>query len=465
DPDQSIYGWRGADINNILEFERDFPEAKVIRLEQNYRSTKRILTLANHVIAANRLRKEKNLWTDNPEGECTQLWQAADGREEAEHIAARIAELHAGGRPCGDMAVFYRVNALSRQIEDALRRAHIPYRIARGVEFYNRKEIKDAVAYLRVLVNPADEVSLLRIINMPPRGIGKTTINRLLAGARRAGRTLLDTLYHQAAKERADRAARLTRFCQLLDLLRPLVDGPVRELLVRTLHESGLQAHYHGEDVREQEAWENLQELISSAAEFDQHHPDETLVDFLAQISLVSDTDVLTEDTGAVTLMTLHAAKGLEFPAVFIAALEEGIVPHARVEDNEADIEEERRLLFVGLTRARERLFLSLAAKRMTQGRIQVTTPSRFLSRLPEDVVEVGIQQIPEAQARHLESDRFESWEEGELVRHPKYGLGRVLWIDHGVDSTRAGVRFESHSEKTFILEYSDLKRIRCDDE
>jgi DNA helicase-2/ATP-dependent DNA helicase PcrA len=466
DPDQSIYGWRGADISNILQFERDFPEATVVRLEQNFRSTQRILSVANGVISANDLRKDKTLWTENPAGKLIQLARAEEGQDEASAIAAEIGRLHEKGVAFGDVAVFYRVNALSRSLEDALRWEHIPYRIARGVEFYNRKEIKDTVAYLRVLVNPSDEVSLLRIINTPPRGIGKATTERLVGVARASGRTVHDVLYDARGRKAAGRAAaKIARFCELLDKLRGLTDGPVAELLKATLRESGLEAFYHGEDAADNEPWENLCELISCAAEFDLGRADETLVDFLAQISLVSDTDLLDEDSGAVTLMTLHAAKGLEFPIVFIAALEEGVLPHLRVNGDKADLEEERRLFFVGITRAKERLFLSYAGRRMVYGRTEAASPSRFLRDLPEDDIEFVEPEEDEANGFGKGPGDFDTWEEGELVRHPEYGLGVVLWIQRAGDSTRAAVRFHSCGEKTFIVKYSQLERVCVDDE
>lgn len=468
DPDQAIYGWRGADLNNILEFERDFPEATVVRLQQNYRSTQRILSVANAVIAVNILRKGKNLWTENPPGEKVQLREFREAGDEAAALADEVAALNDAGTAYADIAVFYRVNSLSRVLEDALRTAHIPYRIARGVEFYNRKEIKDAVAYLRILINPDDEVALRRVINTPPRGIGKTTIDRLIARARQTGHSLHDTLFDPACLALVGRsAARLGRFCELLKKLRGMLDGSVAELLKQTLKLSGLEAHYRALAEGENEQWENLAELINSAAEFDLRGEEDALAEFLAQISLVSDADMIDPAKGAVTLMTLHAAKGLEFRAVFIAGLEDGLIPHQRSENDDRGLEEERRLFFVGLTRAKERLRLSFARRRMVYGRSEMTIPSRFLQELPEEDVErieADSDDHPNAFPRRGEPADFADWEEGELVRHPRHGLGMVLWIQAGPDATRAGVRFASCGEKTYILEYADLERIPVED-
>ncbi len=469
DPDQAIYGWRGANIRNILDFEHDFPDARIVYLERNYRSTGRILEAANRIIADNVHRKPKTLWTENPEGARITVRENETGEEEARAIAEAVADLAAAGRPLGQIAVFYRVNSLSRPIEDALRREHLAYRIARGVEFYNRKEVKDAVAYLRVLANPADEISLLRIINTPARGIGKTSLEKLVAHARRTGITLLDALADSAAAGVGAGAARgIDSFRQLLATMGQLADGPVAEFVAHAIRHSGLEAMYRGEDDKPDEsAWGNLGELINSAAEYDRDHPDGSLVDYLSLVSLVSAADVIDGRRDAVTLMTLHAAKGLEFPVVFIAGLEEGFLPHQRSIDNDLLLEEERRLCFVGVTRTQAELTLSWARQRLIRGRYEARSVSRFLRGLRDLDVEwkrTPPRTIGRNGASAGSPPRVLGADEGEFVRHPQYGLGVLLWIQRGVSQTMAGVRFQNGVEKTVVLEHTPLTYVSIEE-
>jgi DNA helicase-2/ATP-dependent DNA helicase PcrA len=386
DPDQSIYGWRGADISNILDFERDYRDAVVVRLEQNYRSTAMILQAASAVIANNRRRKHKELWTENPAGEPVDVWRFSDEHDEAEQIADTIQRLHNGGRAYSDAAIFYRVNALSRGLEESLRIRGIPYRIARGVEFYNRKEIKDTLGYLRILSNPADEVALLRIINTPTRGIGKTTIERLLAIAEREQRPLLDILRdpgHQADLKSAGKKIRA--FVELLHQIGEAAQGRVSEAVSAALTLSGLEAALTKElEEGGEDRLANVQELVTAARRYEEEVEEPTLADFLYRVALVSDQDQVDESAGVVMLMTLHAAKGLEFPVVFMVGLEQGLLPHETALMESVDVEEERRLCFVGITRARERLVLTHARQRMIRGVTLPRAPSQFLRELDE---------------------------------------------------------------------------------
>lgn len=390
DPDQSIYAWRGADISNILEFERDYEDAVVVRLEQNYRSTGSILRAADRLIACNRKRKPKKLWTESGEGEPVRLWEFSEGGDEAEQIARTIRTLvEEEGREYGDIAIAYRVNALSRGLEEALRNHGIPYRVARGLEFYNRREIRDTLAYLRVLVNPADELSLLRIINVPARGIGKTTIDRLRDAAAERKRPLIEVL-HSAAQIPALKAAakKVEGFVRLLDQLAPLREGPVSVAVSEVLKRSGLEAALRAEDAAEgEDRLANVQELVTAAVAYEQQAEEPSLAEFVNRIALTSDQDAIDEGRSAVLLLTLHAAKGLEFPVVFIVGLEQGLLPHERALRGEGDVEEERRLCFVGITRARELLVLSRARQRVIRGVLMPRAASMFVHEVGDETV------------------------------------------------------------------------------
>ena len=472
DPDQSIYGWRGADIGNILSFERDYPQAKVVRLEQNYRSTKRILALADHLIAGNLRRKAKTLWTENETGATVRVLEFETAQEEAAAVAGDIArQIRAGARADG-MAVFYRVNSLSRVIEDELRAAGIPYQIARGVEFYGRKEIKDALAYLRVLVNPADEVSLVRIINTPSRGIGTTTIERLIAAARTKQACVLDALNDTDLVGSLGRsAAKLHEFAALLRKLAAALEMPPRSAVEHVISHSGLRALYGESRDAEDSPAANLDELISAAAAFEDTHPESKLLDWLEHAALVSDVDAVEEDSRKVTLMTLHAAKGLEFDSVHLIGMENGLLPFRREDGGHSrcDIEEERRLCFVGITRAKKRLTLSLARYRMMRGGAVRTTRSPFLDGLPPGLIECPASQADSPSAnRPVDRGRLprdiEHWMVGTLVRHPNHGLGQVTEIERGPSRTHVRVRFRDGLTRAYALEFSDLQRVEFDE-
>ncbi|MGB9626286.1 MAG: ATP-dependent helicase, partial [Phycisphaerae bacterium] len=469
DPDQSIYGWRGANLGNILDFEKDFPETKVVRLEQNYRSTQHILAAADRVISRNRDRKKKTLWTHNAEGERVRIVECDDGAGEAKYIAEQIQEARAAGVSCHDMAIFYRINALTRLLEEALRGAAIPYRIVRGVEFYSRKEIKDVVAYLRVLVNPRDEVSLLRIINTPTRGIGATTVERLRDRAQTAHVPLMQLIRHpeEAGDLPRATAARVKQFAQLLDLLAPVVNGSAKAAIEQVLLQSGLYAALRAEAKTDTGPLENVNELINAAAEYDRQHPAGSLVEWLQQVSLVSDQDAYDPSAGAVSLMTLHAAKGLEFPAVFIAGCEEGLLPHYQHQDSRSELEEERRLFFVGMTRAKARLTLTYARNREFRGISQRREVSRFVTEIPRenaDDVRLGADDRDERLHETARTDEYADWKAGQLVMHPSYGMGRLMRIDHRPGKTCARVRFNVYGEKMIVLEYSPLERVDPDE-
>ncbi len=470
DPDQSIYAWRGASIRNILEFEHDFPTAKVVRLEQNYRSTKRILSAAGSVIQSNTQRKKKDLWTENDLGAAVRVVEREEPEDEADFLVEEIKAYVRSGGSLNEIAIFYRTNALTRIIEEAFLRGGVSYQIARGTEFYNRKEIKDLLAYLRVLANPADGIALRRSINTPARGIGKTSLERL---ARYAEANELTTF---EAADRADQIPELKRaagrigvFVQLMRELQPLAGGPAHVAVEQVFAKSGLAKDLDGPDPRNIEAVENVNELISAAADFMKSNPEGTLAEWLQQVSLVSDVDAVDSGAGVVTLMTLHAAKGLEFPKVYIIAVEDGLLPHAGYTDEPAQIEEERRLCFVGMTRAQQQLTLSYAQWRTIRGMNTRTTASQFLAELPKEEIEWDLQQQEESFRDKADFQRrgqgdYREWKSGMYLRHPQFGLGRLLWKQASGEFTRAGVRFTSYGEKTLILEYAKMEPLDVDE-
>lgn len=388
DPDQSIYGWRGANIKNILEFEHDYPNVRVVRLEQNYRSTRRILRAADELISHNVQRKHKDLFTENEEGSPVRLVRYPTQHDEARHIAQQIAEaVRDGRRRPRDFAVFYRTNALSRTIEAALLERGVPYQMVNGVEFYQRKEIKDMLGYLMLLNNPRDDMAFLRVINTPPRGIGKTTIERLNAHAGRKAKTLLAAARESGLIESLPKKAAVTvaKFVALFDRLNLVSMRPVEEIVRRVLEETEYDVPLRESELAEdQDRLANIQELLTAARQFDERTPGEGhLEEFLEDVCLVNDVDAWESSDDRVALMTLHAAKGLEFPVVFVVALEQGVLPHDRSKYDDNALEEERRLLFVGITRARQELQLSLTREREYRGQRKLAVPSPFVQELP----------------------------------------------------------------------------------
>ena len=394
DPDQSIYGWRGADISNILDFERDYPQAVVVRLERNYRSTRRILEIADALIVHNQRRRHKALFTENAEGIPVRLCHYPDHRDEADRIAEMIAQRIADGeRRPADFAIFYRINSLSRSFEMALRRRGVPYQVVQGLEFFQRKEVKDVLAYLTLLVNPRDEVAFGRIVNVPTRGIGRTSLERLRTYATQRRVSSLEAARQAASIPglNARAAKALERFAEMMDRLALRASGSVEELMGLVLDESGLRKSLEESEAdSDRERLANVDELLTAARDYDSSMGDQAnLEGFLEQSVLVADTDAWEPDHDKVTLMTLHAAKGLEFPCVFIVALEHDLLPHSRSKEDPDSLEEERRLLFVGITRAEEELQLSLAHYRAQRGSVFPTSPSCFLMELPRDRMEV----------------------------------------------------------------------------
>jgi DNA helicase-2/ATP-dependent DNA helicase PcrA len=385
DDDQSIYGWRGADIRNILDFEKDYPDAAVIKLEQNYRSTSNILDAANQVIAHNSGRKDKTLWTEEESGEKIRVYCAQDEREEAAWIVQQMEDLRRAGESLGEMAILYRTNAQSRVPEEMLMKTGLPYRVFGGQKFYERKEIKDILAYLRVIANPADDISLTRIINVPKRAIGDATVETLAAYAAKEGVPVFSVL-NDLPEELGSRAKNsVTAFFQMITMLTAMKECMgLEEFIDFLIEKTGLEEQYRKEDTDEAlNRIENIQEFKGSVSEFAQMGEEPTLEAYLENVSLVTDLDRAEDRSGYVMLMTLHSAKGLEFDNVFIPGMEEGIFPSARSVDEDNRLEEERRLMYVGITRARKRLYLSRAEERMMYNQFSHNPPSRFLDEIP----------------------------------------------------------------------------------
>jgi DNA helicase-2/ATP-dependent DNA helicase PcrA len=505
DSDQSIYRFRSADIRNILEFEESFPEATMVVLEQNYRSTQTILDAANAVIANNLMRKPKALWTEQIGGELIERYYAEDERDEASWVADQMRRLHEEQHyRWGDVAVFYRTNAQSRVLEEVLVRHDIPYKVVGGTRFYDRREIKDVLAYLRAVANPADEVSLRRIVNVPRRGVGDTSVARLDAWASANGATFSDALTNAAVAGVGGKALNgIAGLVRLLGELRANAGGPAA-VLERVLDATGYRAELEAEDsIESQGRLENLAELMGVALEFEERAAEDadlegTVAEFLESVSLVSDADEIDDDTSTVVLMTLHTAKGLEFPAVFMIGLEEGVFPHLRALGEPEELEEERRLAYVGITRARRRLYLSHAWCRTLFGSTMYNPPSRFLDEIPKELtrlVEAGRSADRLRRTGHSARDRIvdaalrsgRSWSTngggggggerrigrrpapsrpappsvsvGDDVVHGKWGEGVVLQVEGQGDDAEVVVRFPSVGEKRLLLAWAPLKK------
>ena len=421
DDDQSIYGWRGADIRNILDFEKDFPDAKVIKLEQNYRSSSNILDAANQVIAFNENRKDKALWTEQGPGEMIRLYRAQDEREEAAWVCEQIRSLQMQGEDASRCAVLYRTNAQSRVVEEAFVRTGVKYRIYGGLRFYDRKEVKDILAYLRVMINPADDVSVRRIINIPKRAIGDTTVNELARYAAEQEMPLLTACMDipESLNSRAKKS--VEKFSELMMNLTMMAESmKLTELVQYVIDTTGLESQYTQEDSDEARSRvENIREFVGAVQEFEEKADEPTLMDYLENVALVSDLDAMTEDGGAVTMMTLHSAKGLEFPNVFMVGMEENLFPSMRSRDDQARMEEERRLCYVGITRARERLYLSHASRRMLYNQMQFNERSRFIEDIPARVLE----DVSERGGFGGRAAQRESWQGGQW-REPAWSKG-----------------------------------------
>ena len=498
DGDQSIYAFRGADLTNILEFERAFPDTTVVVLAQNYRSTQTILDAANAVISHNESRKPKELWSEGATGDKLVRFNAQDESEESQWVAREITRMHdAAEYRWGDVAIFYRTNAQSRVLEEQFMRSGIPYKVIGGTRFYDRREVKDAIAYLRAVVNPIDEVSIKRVLNVPKRGVGDSSIAKLDAYARRESISFLDALRGHVAAGVSGRAAKgVDAFCRLLDGLAPLAEQGPGELLEQALERSGYLEELQNENTIESEGrLENLSELVGVARDF------ESIDEFLEQVSLVADTDQIDDDESTVMLMTLHAAKGLEYPVVFMLGMEDGIFPSQRTMSEPDQMEEERRLAYVGITRAREKLFLSAAQSRMLHGTTQYNPPSRFLQEIPEILVdEVGTRRRTVRRSFSSGDDwgSRDSWSHddtggrvfggrassssvgepkpkpatptganeidfrvGDSLRHTQWGEGMILDLRGQGPDTQATVRFaDGGAEKVLLLKWAPVEKI-----
>lgn len=466
DSDQSIYGWRGADVSNILNFEEDYPTAQVIKLEQNYRSTKTILRAANEVIAHNTSRKPKNLWTDNEDGVLVRTYRASYEQDEAHYITNEIQKLRQEGFRYREMAILYRTNAMSRVIEEVFMKSNVPYQIVGGIRFYERKEIKDIIAYLRLIANPDDDISLERIINVPKRGIGDATVDKIASFAAGEGISLY------VALGRIDELGLSSRFTGKLEEFRDLIHSLsqmqhylsvtelTEEMLTRTEYRRELQAE---RTIEAQSRLENIEEFLSVTLSYDEKNEEGDLVAFLTDLALIADIDTLDdveEQGNAVVLMTLHSAKGLEFPVVFIAGMEEGIFPHSRTFLDEEELEEERRLCYVGITRAEKRLYLTHATMRTLYGRSTANAPSRFLREIPADVLQsdnrtsgFGRKATASAtQSNVTSATRMVTptstgaeklaWNVGDKASHRKWGVGTVVSLKGEGDALELTIAF-----------------------
>lgn len=482
DADQSIYAWRGADIQNILDFEKDYPNCTSIKLEQNYRSTKIILDAANAVIDNNEGRPEKNLWTDKVEGAKIQHFTAQSEYEEAAFIGDTIVKKHdIHGVPYGDMAILYRTNAQSRVLEEALIKRALPYTMVGGTKFYDRKEIKDVLAYLRVLYNPFDDLSLLRIINVPKRSIGATTVSKLQDYARENGTSLFMTLtqLHLVDTIKGKTKEKLEEFGILIfTLVAEMDDKSVLDILEAILDRTGYLAQLEeSTDPQDQARAENIGELLSVAKDFQDTNPTGTVEDFLEQVALVNDVDSFEQEESKITLMTLHAAKGLEFPIVFLGGLEEGLFPHSRTLMNPEEIEEERRLAYVGITRAEKELYISNATTRTVFGRTSSYLPSRFIDEIPAELVDSlrAKRRIPDdikpTVPRHMSvasrpvtkpiirNEVIADWKVGDTAIHSKWGNGKVVNVSGEGAGMKLTIEFPTQGVRVVMAKFAPVKK------
>lgn len=484
DADQSIYGFRGATIRNIMQFEEDYPDATTILLEQNYRSTQNILSAANAVIAKNESRKEKNLWSESGSGAKLIGFVAENEHHEAEFVRDEMRKLMDEGESSfGDTAIFYRTNAQSRVFEETFMRSAIPYKVVGGVRFYERKEVKDLLAYLRVLVNPTDEVSLLRIINTPKRGIGDRALDVISQIAKRDEKSFWYALSQDTSSELTPRAAAsITAFVAMINTLQVLVEAnrPPATIAAAVLEQSGLLEELRAShDPQDEVRVENLEEMVAVIEEYEERIVSEgevpTLAGFLEEVSLVADADEIPEGEdhgGVVTLMTLHTAKGLEFPTVFLTGMEEGVFPHSRTLGEKKELEEERRLAYVGLTRARKRLYLSRAEYRSAWGAPNYNPPSRFLEEIPEDLIEwnksSSAYATPPITRKKFQSPPRATGKQtialqlaiGDRVSHDTFGLGTVIAVSGEGDKAEATINFGSYGEKRLLLRYAPVDKL-----
>ena len=472
DDNQSIYGWRGADITNILNFEKDFPDATVLKLELNYRSTKNILHAANAVIKKNRFRSDKRLWTENTEGDLIIFYEARDEKDEAKHVASQIqSEVSKNGRSYKDFAVFYRTNHQSRQIEDELLHFGIPYTVVGGVGFYERAEIKDILAYLRIIANPSDDISLKRIINVPPRGIGRRTLELINNHANENHLSLLESV-GLAVKNKFSSPKTIKTLDNFLSLMSELVElskkSTIRVLLKTLLEKTDYLEALNNDEERK----DNVVELLNLVYEFESEKKNGSLYDFLDWISLSSDVDRFNDKANQVALMTLHCAKGLEFPVVFIIGMEEKLFPHFRSIGNGKLIEEERRLCYVGITRSKEKLYLTSTSRRRIFGTEHRSIPSRFITEIPRNLLRWdsfnhGIPEIPSLETKDDPGSKRNCYElsengyaVGEKVRHYSFGNGVVTRVEGNGKESKVVIHFPIYGKKKILASFQGLKKL-----
>lgn len=502
DADQSIYGWRGADITNIINFEKDYPDATVVKLEQNYRSTKTILHAANAVIENNQMRKKKELWTSNPEGEKIIYFKAEEGRSEAKFVVQEVEKQHSlYFNSYGDMAVLYRTNAQSRILEEAFMQAGIPYTMVGGLKFYDRKEIKDIVAYLKFIHNSLDTVALNRIINVPKRSIGSVTIAKLENASQVFGKTMYELMGNSEGVPITPKAKlTLVKFYEQIRSWKQSADKePLDDFIKRVMYESGYMAELEKENTIEAETRiENLKEFLSLAKEFRMSDEDPSLENFLGTVALVSDLDNADMEDDRVTLMTMHSAKGLEFPIVFMVGLEEGIFPHSRTLLDDNEIEEERRTCYVGITRAEKQLYLTNAKMRTLYGKTVMNLPSRFLDEIPEEYLNVKEEQkrfagsnfersygaptyggrksgmsgssfsgfrtaphtVSKSAASAIKPDMNVSWQVGDKAKHNKWGVGTVVSIKGSGEEVQLTIVFPNIGIKALMQKYAPISKV-----
>jgi len=474
DDDQSIYSFRSADVRNILEFERDYPEVKTIKLEQNYRSTQKILAAANDVISNNNYRKKKTLWTENESGEPVTVFRAADEREEAWWVCAEIEGMVNSGRSYADFALLYRTNAQSRSFEEVLIQKGIPYKVVGGLRFYDRREIRDILSYLRLVYNLQDRVSLRRMINTPKRGIGAATVERLIGYLEDTGLPLLEGLsrIHEAQTLSTRAVKLLTTFYHfLLEIVQLREKVGVSRLTKEILESSGYLEQLKAEDTVEAKSrLENLDEFLALTAKFERESDDKSLGAFLETVALVADVDNYDREQAGVTLMTIHSAKGLEFPVVFLVGMEEGIFPHSRAMMDSGEIEEERRLCYVGMTRAREKLFLTYTVLRNLYGGTQYAIPSRFLNEISDRLLDkprersfaTGAKGNPSLDSKKTKSTAKSGLElkAGDKVAHQKWGIGTVIALKGQGEDTQVTVAFPGLGLKELILSFAPLEKV-----
>ena len=476
DDDQSIYGWRGADIENILTFEKIYPRAKVIRLEQNYRSTSVILNAANAVVKNNLGRKEKTLWTDRAEGEPLHLTLVGDEEEEAAHVVAAVTrEVNHNDVPLSDIAILYRTNAQSRALETAFRNASIPYELVGGVAFYQRREVKDLLAYLRLLVNDQDDLAFTRVVNVPKRGIGATTLNRLTEHAYREGKSLYASLESLDGFSEISAAARqkLLKFQGLIEEFRARLEEPVDEILKDLVEHIGYLDYLDSDDPDTAgDRGENVEELVSGARVFVNKNEDTDVGSFLNEVALLTDVDRFDENAAKVRLMTIHNAKGLEYRVILISGLEEGLLPHVSSMDAEEDLEEERRLFYVALTRAKDRVAMFAASSRLRWGGMNASLISRFAHEIPEELVEVknlstggyGRRTRPPRRRRREEEfvDTGPRHSLGTII-HPTFGRGDVVGQEGSGPDARLTVIFSGNIKKKIVARFAEWEECHVD--